>query len=76
MIISSYTQFLADNMTLFFFVAEENYIVYMHCVFSIHSSAVGHLGWSNIVCIIVVSSFCFGFRVILIFSIPLYKLQY
>lgn len=49
MIISSYTHFLADNMTLFFFVAEENYIVYMHCIFSIHSSAFGHLGWSNIV---------------------------
>lgn len=68
MIISSYTHFLADNVTLFFFVAKENYIVYMHCIFSTRSSAVGHLGWSNIVCIIVVSSCCFGFCVILILA--------
>jgi hypothetical protein len=44
MMFSSSIHLLANDKISFFFVAEQNSIVYKHHIFLIHSSIVGHLG--------------------------------
>jgi hypothetical protein len=44
MMFSSSIHLLANDKISFFFMAEENSIVYRYHIFLIHSSVVGHLG--------------------------------
>ena len=42
----------ANGIILFFLVAEWYFIVYMHCIFFIHSSVGGHLGCFHVLAIV------------------------
>jgi hypothetical protein len=63
MMFSSSIHLLVNDKNSFFFVAEENSIVYKHHIFLIHLSVAGHLGYFHNLAIVNSAEISMGVQV-------------